>query len=168
MITIATLRYLATLSNVPVEELSTPRERALAVFAVATRFDGVKWYAKDALVAVLRCGTGEFTVPGDDAEIEEGTLVVMLDTVERLVAGLDEPLLKPTPTACAYRQFGVWVDVQNGYLMFNPMSPGGGWDEDFAAVEFACQHLVEHANADFGTSFTMDDFEEGDDCSCVS
>jgi hypothetical protein len=168
MITIATLRYLATLSNVPVEVLSTPRERALAVFEVATRFGGVKWCAKDTLVAVLPGGAGTFRVTVDGVEIDEGALDAGLDTVTRLVAGLDEPLVKPTPTACAYSQFGVWVDVQNGYLMFNPMSPDGGWDEDFAAVEFACQHLVEHANADFGTSFTMDEFEDGDDCSCVS
>jgi hypothetical protein len=106
MITIATLRYLATLSNVPVEALSTPRERALAVFEAATRFGGVKWYAKDTLVAVLPGEAGDFCVTVDGVEIEEGALDAGLDTVTRLVRGLDEPLVKPTPTACAYSQLG--------------------------------------------------------------
>lgn len=168
MISIATLAYLAILSNTPVEALSTPRGRALAVFEVAMRLDGVKWYANDTLVAVLWCGAGDYCVTVDGAQIDKGTLGATLDTVKRLVAGLDEPLLKPTPTACAYPQFGFWADVQDGYLMCNPMSSDGGWDEDFAGVEFACQHLLDHANADFGTSFTMDEFQEGDDCSCAT
>jgi hypothetical protein len=101
-------------------------------------------------------------------QIDGGTLGATRDTVKRFVAGFDGPLQKPTPTACAYRQFGIWVDMQDGYLKCNPMSQDGTWDEDFSAIEFACQHMVDHANVDFGTSFTMDDFYKGDDCSCVT
>jgi hypothetical protein len=168
MITVVTLTYLAALSNTPVQAQSTPRERALAVFDVATRLDGVKWYANHTLVAVLSCGAGDYCVTVAGVEIDKGTLGATLATVERFVAGFDPPLHRPTPTTCAYWQFGIWVDMQDGYLKCNPMSSDGGWDEDFSAIEFACDHMVAHANADFGTSFTMDDFDKGDDCSCVT
>ena len=167
MITIATLRYLAHLSNTPREALSTPRERAFAVFNVAMRLNGVKWYANDTLVTVFNCGAGDFCVTVAGTTINAGTIGATLGTVQRLVAGFDGPLVKPTPTSCAYRQFGCWFDMQDGYLKCNPMSKNGTWDEDFSAVEFACEHMVDHANADFGTSFTMDDFYKGDDCSCA-
>jgi hypothetical protein len=168
MITVVTLTYLAALSNTPVDTLSTPRERALAVFDVATRLGGVKWYANHTLVTVLSCGAGDYRVMVGEAEIDNGTLGATLATVERLVAGFDPPLRRPTPTTCAYWQFGIWVDMQDGYLKCNPMSTDGGWDEDFSAIEFACEHMLAHANADFGTSFTMDEFDKGDDCSCVT
>jgi hypothetical protein len=168
MITIATLTYLAHLSGTPVESLGTPRGRALAVFDVAMRLKGVKWYANDTLVVVRYCGAGDYTVTTDGVQIDGGTLGATRDTVKRFVAGFDGPLQKPTPTACAYRQFGIWVDMQDGYLKCNPMSQDGTWDEDFSAIEFACDHMVDHANIDFGTSFTMDDFDKGDDCSCVT
>ena len=168
MITVVTLTYLAALSNTPVQAQSTPRERALAVFDVATRLDGVKWYANHTLVTVLYCGAGDYRVMVGGAEIDNGTLGATVATVARFVAGFDPPHLRPTPTTCAYWQFGIWVDMQDGYLKCNPMSSDGGWDEDFSAIEFACEHMLAHANADFGTSFTMDDFDKGDDCSCVT
>jgi hypothetical protein len=166
MITIATLRYLATLSNTAIEALSTPRGRALAMFEVAKRSDGVKWYANDTLVVLLGNDASGYSVTVDGAPIDTGTLEHTISTVKCLVVGLDEPL-RPTPTARAYTQFGFWADVQNGYLVSYVMFSDGGWDEDPAAIEFACQHMVDHANADFGTSFTMDDFQEGDRCSCA-
>jgi hypothetical protein len=167
MITVATLAYLALLSDTPVESLSTPRGRALAMFEVARRRDGVKWYANDALVALVGSDATGYRVTVDGAPIYADTLGSMIRTVQRLVVGLDVPL-KPTPTARAYKQFAFWADAQDGYLMSYVMFADGGWDEEPAAVEFACQHMVDHANADFGTSFTMDDFQEGDDCSCAT
>jgi len=167
MITIATLTYLALLSDTPVESLSTPRGRALAMFEVARRRDGVKWYANDTLVILRGNDADGYSVTVDGAPIDTGSLESAISTVKCLVVGLDEPL-KPTPTARAYTQFAFWADVQNGYLMSYVMFSDGGWDEDPAAVEFACPHLVDHANADFGTSFTMDDFQEGDACSCAT
>lgn len=167
MITIATLAYLALLSNTTVEVLGTPRGRALAMFEVARRRDGVKWYAKDATVVLVGNDAAGYRVTRHGDAIATGTLEHTLCTVERLVVGLDVPL-KPTPTARAYKQFGFWADAQDGYLMSYVMFADGGWDEEPAAVEFACPHLVDHANADFGTSFTMDDFQEGDACTCTT
>ncbi len=167
MITIATLAYLATLSDIPIEALSTPRGRALAMFEVAMRRNGVKWHAKGTTVTLLWCGAGDYCVMVDGAQIAKGTIEDTIYKVKWLLVGLDVPL-KPTPTARAYKQFGFWADVQDGYLVSYVMFASGGWDEDPAGVEFACQHMIDHANADFGTSFTMDDFQEGDDCSCAT
>ena len=132
------------------------------------RLDGVKWYEDDTLVTVFNCGAGNFCVTVDGVTINAGTLGATLATVQRLVAGFDEPLVKPTPTSCAYPQFGCWFDVQDGYLKCKPMSRDGTWDEDFAGVEFACPHMLDHANADFGTSFTMEEFFTGNACFCVT
>ena len=80
---------------------------------------------------------------------------------------LDVPRLQPTPTARAYEQFGFWADVQGGHLVSYVMYADGGWDEDPAGVEFACQHMVDRVNADFGTTFAMDDFDESEACTCA-
>jgi hypothetical protein len=69
MITVVTLTYLAALSNTPVHAQSTPRERALAVFDVATRLNGVKWYANDTLVVLFSCGAGDYCVTVDGTEM---------------------------------------------------------------------------------------------------
>jgi hypothetical protein len=42
----------------------------------------------------------------------------------------------------------------------------GSWYEEPVRVEYTCQHVLERVNADFGTAFTLDDFEEGD-CECA-
>ncbi len=73
----------------------------------------------------------------------------------------------PTPTARCYKQFGFWADVQNGYFMCYAMHADGGWDEDPSEVLFACQHMLELVNAAFGTTFTMDSFDESDACTCA-
>ena len=166
MITIATLAYLAALSDFPIEALSTPHGRAHAMFEVARRRSGAKWYAKDALVTLLWRGADDYCVLRDGEQIAKGPLGKTLQWVKWFVVGLDVPL-RPTPTARAYKQFGCWVDVLDGYLASYVMFVDGGWDEDPAGVEFACQHMIDHVNVDFGTSFTMDDFQEGDACTCV-
>ncbi len=94
----------------------------------------------------------------------EGTIVALLDTVKQLSAAMEVP---PTPTARAYKEFGAWADVQDGYLVSYPMYIGGGWDEAPVQIEFACRHLVARVNADFGTHFTTDDFEEDTECTCA-
>jgi recombination protein RecA len=73
----------------------------------------------------------------------------------------------PTPTARRYDQFCFWADVQDGHFMCYAMYTDGGYDEDPGEVEFACQHMIDRVNADFGTTFTMDDFSEGDPCTCA-
>ena len=166
MITIATVAYLALLSDTPIEALGTPRGRALAMPEVAKRRDGVKWYANDTLVVLRGNDADGYSVTVDGAPIDSGTVEHTISTVKCLVVGLDEPL-RPTPTARAYTQFAFWTDVQNGYLMSYVMFSDGGWYEDPAAIEFACIHMLEHVNADFGTAFTMEEFQEGDDRSCA-
>ncbi len=125
MITIATLTYLALLSDTPVESLSTPRGRALAMFEVARRRDGVKWHAKRGLVVLVGNDATGYRVTEGGAPIYAGTLDHTLCTVQRLLVGLDVPL-KPTPTARAYKQFGFWADAQDGYLMSYVMFADGG------------------------------------------
>jgi hypothetical protein len=51
--------------------------------------------------------------------------------------------------------------------MFYAMHADGGYDADPFAVEFACQHMIDRVNADFGTTFTLDDFQKNDDCTCA-
>ena len=38
--------------------------------------------------------------------------------------------------------------------------------ENPSAVEFACQHMLDLVNADFGTEFTMDEFQVETECTC--
>jgi hypothetical protein len=163
MKTIADLADLASVSETTAEGLSTPRGRALATFAAARRFDRLEWQTNGATVALLWCGAGEYGVTMDGAQIEKGILEATLDTVVRVMAGL---ALQPTPTARRYEQVGYWADLQNGQLMSYAMYSDGGWDKSPARVEFACQHVLDRVNADFGTAFTMEDFEEDEDCTC--
>lgn len=103
MITIATVAYLALLSDTPIEALGTPRGRALAMLEVAKRRDGVKWYANDTLVVLRGNDADGYSVTVDGAPIDSGTVEHTISTVKCLVVGLDEPL-RPTPTARAYTQ----------------------------------------------------------------
>ena len=137
--------------------------RALALFIAASRHIKVEWQANGTTVALLSYNGGDYGVTVDGVKSAEGTLGAILDTVKQLSAALEVP---PTPTARAYKQFGFWADVQAGYLVHYVMFADGGWDEEPLRVEYACQHMLERVNADFGTNFTMDDFEEGD-CNCA-
>lgn len=154
---------LATVSSAPVEELRTYRGRALALFDAARRHDRVEWQAKGTTVALLSVGAGEYCVTVDGVQIDKGTLGAILETVTERSAVLEVP---PTPTARDYGAwYGFWADVQGGRLVHYVQFADGGWQEDVVKVEFACQHMLDRVNADFGTHFTMDEFEEGD-CSC--
>lgn len=73
----------------------------------------------------------------------------------------------PTPTARYYNQFGFWADIQDGLFLCYAAHADGGWDADPSAVEFACQHMLDRVNADFGTKLTMEDFDDSDSCICV-
>src|SRR5690348_1944060 len=92
------------------------------------------------------------------------TIGTMLEAVKQLSSVLEG---RPTPTARAYEQFGFWADVQGGDIIHYPMHLDGSWDDEGILVEFACRHLLDAVNRDFGTEFTMDEFEEGD-CNCES
>ena len=167
MKTIADLADLATVGSATREDLSTPHGRALALFVAAMRLDRVEWQANGTTVVLLWCGAGEYGVAVDGVQRAKGTIGATLETVKQLAAGLGVPHFKPTPTARAYKQFGFWADVQDGYLLYYAMHSEGGWDKDPAAVEFACQHLLDRVNADFGTAFTMDGFQEDTECACA-
>ncbi len=158
------LAVLAALSNTAVEALSAPRRRALAIFKAAMRHKGLAWHAKGTAVAILWCGAGDYCVTVDGVQIDKGSRGATLETVKRLVAELDVASFQPTTTARAHAQFGYWADVQNGRFMHYPMYTDGDWYEEPLEVEYACQHMLDHVNADFGTTFTMDDFEEDDEC----
>ena len=159
----------ATVSNATVEALSTPHGRALAAFEAATLPTRVLLQANGTTVEIL-CGPGgdyRMAVNENEVKGDKGALRATLETVKRLVAGLEAPRLRPTPTARYYEQYGFWADVQNSYFMCYAAHSDGGWDDDPAAVEFACQHMIDSVNADFGTDFTMDEFQEGDACTCA-
>ena len=162
MPTIADLADLATLGSPTVKDLNKHTVRALALFIAASRHIKVEWQANGTAVALLSYNGGEYGVTVDGVKCAEGTLGALLDTVKQLSAVLEVP---PTPTARPYEQWGFWADMQDGHLVHYPMYNDGGWDEEPTGVEFACQHLIDRVNADFGTAFTLDDFEE--DCNCA-
>lgn len=164
MQTIAKLADLATVGSATVENLNTHNVRVLALFIAASRHIKVEWQANGATVALLSFNGGEYCVTVDGVRSATGTIGAIFETVKQLSAVLEVP---PTPTARAYKQYGFWADVQDGYLMCYAMHSDGGWDKDPAAVEFACQHMLNRVNADFGTTFTMDEFDEGDECTCA-
>ena len=163
MKTIDHLADLATGSSTTVTKLRTPRERALALLDAARRHDRVEWQATGTTVALLSVGAGEYSAIVDGVLREKGTLGAVLETVEQLSAALAG---SPTPTARPYEQWGLWADVQDGHFMYYAMGADGGWDEDPAEVEFTCQHMLDRVNADFGTAFTLDEFDE--DCTCAA
>jgi hypothetical protein len=156
----------------------------LALLAGAPRLDGLELKANGVTAAIHRSEAGDYgvTMDGvrldrgildttsttgylvtvDGAQMSMGVVAVLLASVKRLVAELELPQLKPTPTAHFYRQFGFWADVQEGRFMHYPTYTRGGWDAEPIEVEYACSHMLERVNKDFGTDFDMDDFEEGD------
>ena len=163
MKTIADLADLATVSSATVRDLRTSRGRALALFDAATRHDRVEWQANGTTVALLSCGAGDYCVTVDGVQIDKGTIGATIATVKQRSAVFELP---PTPTARDYGAwYGFWADVQGGRLVSYVKFADGGWQEDILEVEFACQHMLDRVNADFGTHFTMDEFEEGD-CGC--
>ncbi len=158
----------ATTGNATFEALSGPRRPALLAFDAATRPTRVLVEANGITVEILcGAGAGDYRMAVGRMESDNGPiLAATLATVQRLVAALEAPPLSPTPTARSYDEYGMWVDVQGDWLMCYAMGADGGWDEDPSAVEFTCQHMLDRINADFGTDFTMDEFEEGDECTC--
>ncbi len=154
-------------SHTEVEALVTPSGRALAIFEVVMRHKQLAWVATGTAVAIVWSRARDYCVTVNGVVINDGTSADILDTVKRLAAELDVARLQPTLTARPYEQFGFWADVQNGRFMHYPMGTDGGWDEDPAEVEFVCQHMLDRVNADFGTAFTMDDFEDDVECTCV-
>lgn len=99
----------------------------------------------------------------DGAQIENGILGATLETVTRLLSRLP---LQPTPTARCYEEVAYWADVEYPHIMTYVLFSNGGWGQDPAGLEFVCQHVLARINADFGTAFTLDDFQEHEDCTC--
>jgi hypothetical protein len=164
------MKTIADLADPATTKTSIPRGPALAAFDAATRPTRVLVEANGTTVEILCGGAGArpgyYRMAVNQVKSDKGPIGATLETVKRLVAGLEAPLLKPTPAARAYEQFAFWADVQDGYIMTYAMFADGGWDEDPSAVEFACQHMLDAVNADFGSDFTMDEFQEGD-CTCT-
>ena len=158
------LAVLAALSSTEVEALITPSGRALAILEVVKRRKQLAWVAKGTTVAIVWSSARDYGVTVNGVEIKAGTSADILDTLKQLAAELEVARLQPTPTARVHAQFGCWADVQNGRFMYYPMYTDGDWYTEPLEVEYACQHMLNQVNADFGTEFTMDDFEEGDEC----
>ena len=157
----------ATASNATFEALRGPRKPALLAFDAATRPTRVLVEANGITVEFLRGPAGDYRMAVEGMKSDSGPIMAAtLETVQRLVAALEPPRLSPTPTARSYNEYAMWVDVQGDWLMCYAMGADGGWDKDPSAVEFTCQHMLDRVNADFGTDFTMDEFEEGDECAC--
>ncbi|MEP7125965.1 MAG: hypothetical protein ABJE95_33845 [Byssovorax sp.] len=162
--TIAKLADLATLGRVTVEDLNKHYVRVLALFLAASGNGTVEWQANGTTVALVSGDGNEYSVAVDGVPRAEGTIESLFTTVKQLSAALEVP---PSPTARAYDQFGFWADVQDGQLVQYVTFSDGSWDADPIGIEFACQHMLDRVNADFGTDFTMDEFQEGD-CNCES
>ena len=161
------LAVLAALGYTTPEKLSTPRGRALTLFNVVLRHERLAWRANGAIVELLSCGAGEYCVTVDGVQTDKGTIDATLETVQGLVTELEGVSFQPTTAARPYEQYGLWADVQKGVLVSYAMFNDGGWDEGPAAIEFVCQHMVDRVNADFGTAFTVDDFQEEVECECA-
>jgi hypothetical protein len=160
--TIAELANLAALALVSADDLNKYDVRVFALFLAASCNGTVEWQSNGTTVALIAGDGNEYFVAVDGMRRPKGTIETLFETVKLLSAVLEVP---PTPTARAYDQFGFWADVQDGDLVHYVTYADGSWDADPIAVEFACQHMIDCVNKDFGTNFTMADFEEGD-CNC--
>jgi hypothetical protein len=131
---------------------------------VVMRHKQLAWVAKGTTVAIVWSSARDYCLTVNGVEINDGTSADILDTLKQLAAELEVARLQPTTTARVHAQFGYWADVQKGRFKHYPMYTDGSWYDDPLEVEYACQHMLDQVNADFGTTFTMDDFEEGDEC----
>ena len=162
MKTIVDLANLAAVSTATADELRGRHVRVLALFFAASRHGSVEWQEKGTTIALLSYGGNDYSVNVDGVRSKSGSIAALIETVEQLSSAFAAP---PTATARDYGEWhGIWVDVQDDRLVSYPKYTDGGWEEQVVEVEFTCQHLLDRVNNDFGTEFTMDDFEEGDEC----
>lgn len=156
----------ATVDSATMEALCTSRGRALIAFEEAAGPDAVLVRANGTTVIITCDATAHYRMTVNDEETDRRPIRATLEKLKGLVAGLELPLLQPTPTARDYTAwYGFWVDIQDGKLVHYVTYADGSWDEEPMGVEYACPHMIARVNTDFGTAFTMEDFEEGD-CNC--